>query len=78
MSTEGGAGMGGSWGVEAARRELKHLVDLFARDVELFDDFVDCGSGFEVFEYGGDWHPGVAKHPCAAQSAGYAFNAWTL
>jgi hypothetical protein len=30
MSIEGGAGMGGSRGVEAARRELKHLVDLMS------------------------------------------------
>ena len=29
--------------------EIKHLVDLFAGDVGLFDDFVDCGSGLEVF-----------------------------
>jgi hypothetical protein len=50
MSIEGGADR--RWSVEAARRELKHLVDLFARNVELFDDFVDCGSCFEVFEYG--------------------------
>jgi hypothetical protein len=54
MSIEGGAGWRWSWSVEAAGGKLKYLVDLFARDVELFDDFVDRGAGFEVFEYGGD------------------------
>ncbi len=49
MSIEGGAGRR----VEAAGGKLKHLVDLFARDVELLDDFVDRGASFEVFEYGG-------------------------
>jgi hypothetical protein len=44
MSIEGGAGRGWSWSVEAAGGKLKYLVDLFARDVELLDDFVDRGA----------------------------------
>ena len=46
MSIEGGAGRRWVWSVEAAGGKLKYLVDLFARDVELFDDFVDRGAGF--------------------------------
>jgi hypothetical protein len=78
MSIEGGAGRGWSWSVEAAGGKLKYLVDLFARDVELLDDFVDRGAGFEVFEYGGDGHARVAKYPCTAQAAGNAFDGRTL
>ena len=54
MSIQDGAGS--CWSVEAAGGKLKYLVDLFARDVELLDDFVDRGAGFEIFEYGGDGH----------------------
>ena len=61
MSNEGGAGRRWSWSVEAAGGKLKYLVDLFARDVELFDDFVDRGAGFEVFEYSGNGHTRIAK-----------------
>ena len=76
MSIQGGAGR--RWSVEAAGGKLKYLVDLFVRDVELLDDFVDRGAGFEIFEYGGDGHARVAKHPCTAQAAGNAFDDRTL
>jgi hypothetical protein len=69
MNIEGGAGR--RWSVEAAGGKLKYLVDLFARDVKLLDDFVDRGAGFEVFEYSGNGHARVAKYPSAAQAAGY-------
>src|ERR1700680_940515 len=49
MSIEGGAGRRWSWSVEAAGGKLKYLVDLFARDVELLDDFVDRGASFGTF-----------------------------
>jgi len=78
MSIEGGAGRSWSWSVKAAGGKLKYLVDLFARDVELLDDFVDRGAGFEVFEYGGDGHARVAKYPCTAQAAENAFDGRTL
>jgi hypothetical protein len=32
----------------------------------MLDNFLYCGSSFEVLEYGGNRHPGTAKHPCAA------------
>ena len=67
MSIEGGVGRRWSWSVEAAGGKLKYLVDLFARDVELLDDFVDRGAGFEVFEYGGDGHACVAERSCTAR-----------
>jgi hypothetical protein len=75
MSIEGG---GRRWSVEAAAGKLKYLVDLFARDVELFDDFIDRGARFEVLEYGGDGHARIAKHPCTAQATGNAFDGLTL
>src|ERR1700739_4871833 len=76
MSIEGLAGQRGS--VEAAGGKLKHLVDLFARNVELLDDFVDRGAGFEVFEDSGDRHARVAKHPCTAQAIRNTFHGRTL
>jgi hypothetical protein len=76
MSIEGLAGQRGS--VEAAGGKLKHLADLFARNVELLDDFVDRCAGFEVFEDGGDGHARVAKHPCTAQTTGNTFDGRTL
>lgn len=48
------------------RDKFKNRINLFPRDVELLDDFLDGGSSFKVFKYGGDGHPGIAKHPCAA------------
>ena len=32
--------------------EFKYRVDLFPRDVELLDDFLDAGSGFKIFKHG--------------------------
>src|SRR5690348_15152936 len=52
--------------VKAAGGKFKYRVDLFSRDIELLDDFLYGGSGFEVFEHGGYGHPGIAKYPCAA------------
>jgi hypothetical protein len=46
--------------------KFQHLDDLFAREAELLDDFLDSGYGFEVFEHSSGGHPGIAKHPCAA------------
>jgi hypothetical protein len=59
--------------VETSSGKLKYRIDLFARYVELLDDIVYAGAGFKVVEHGGDGHPGVAKYPCAAQSARYTF-----
>jgi hypothetical protein len=36
--------------VQAAQSEFEYRVDLFKRNVELLDDFVDAGCGFEVLE----------------------------
>jgi hypothetical protein len=59
--------------VETSSGKLKYRVDLFARYIELLNDFVYAGSGFEVVEHGGDGHPGTAKHPCPAQSGRNTF-----
>src|SRR5580700_10713435 len=70
----GGLCDGGGDRVKAARGKFKYCVDLFPGDVELLDDFLYGGSCLEVFEHGGHGHPGIAKHPCAAQSPRHAFD----
>lgn len=72
MSIHGGTG--GDRRIEAPRGELKHSIDLFPREVELLNDFVDGRSGFEVVEHGRHGHSGVPEHPRAAQSARNAFD----
>jgi hypothetical protein len=52
--------------IKAAGGEFKYSINLFPRDIELLDDFLDGGSGFDVFEHGGYGHPGIAKYPCTA------------
>jgi len=51
--------------IETAGRKLKYRGNLLPRDVELVDDFLYAGSGFKIFEHGGDGHPGIAKNPRA-------------
>jgi hypothetical protein len=64
--------------VETPGREFENRVDLFPRYVELLDDIVDAGSGFEVLEYGGYRHPRVAEHPGAAESSRHSLHRGTL
>src|SRR6266849_3156880 len=78
MSIHRGICSGDADRIKAAGGKFKYRVDLFPRDVELFDDFLDGGSSFEVFEHGGHRHPGIAKHPCAAQSPRHAFDGGAL
>src|SRR5258708_38835720 len=78
MSIHRGICIGGTDRIKAAGGKFKYRVDLFPRDVELFDDFLYGGSSFEVFEHGGHRHPGIAKHPCAAQSPRHAFDGGAL
>ena len=68
MSIHGNAcrGNGGRDGIETAGGKIKNGVYLFPADVELVDYFLYAGSGFKVFEHGGDGHSGIAKHPCTA------------
>jgi len=70
MSIHGAVGSGdGERGrIKAAGGEFKYSINLFPRDVELLDDLLYGDSSFDVFEYGGDGHPGIAKYPRAAQS----------
>src|SRR5580658_11175527 len=64
--------------VKTASRELQHGDNLLSRNVEPFHDLVHVRSSFEVFKYRGHRHPGVLKHPCAAQSARHAFHGGAL
>jgi hypothetical protein len=66
MSIDRGICSGDPDRIEAAGGKFQYSIDLFPRDVELLDDFLYAGSSFEVFEYGGNWHTGIAKNPCAA------------
>src|SRR5229473_4000616 len=52
MSIDGGICTGDADRIKAAGGKFQYRVDLFPRDVELLDDFLYAGSGFEVFEYG--------------------------
>ncbi len=78
MSIHGGICSGGGDRIKAAGGKFKYRVDLFPRDVELLDDFLYGGSGFEIFEHGRHGHSGIAKYPRAAQSPRHAFNGGTL
>src|SRR6266700_2801834 len=51
MSIHGGVCSGDGDGdrIKAAGGKLKDRVDLFPRDIELLDDFLDGGSSFKVF-----------------------------
>src|ERR1700722_11623498 len=59
--------------VETSSGKLEYRIDTFARYVQLLNNFVYAGAGFKVVEHGGDVHPGIAKHPRAAQSARHTF-----
>src|SRR5271165_219167 len=78
MSIHSGVCSRGGDRIKAAGGKFKYRVDLFPRDIELLYDFFYRGSGFEVFEHGGHGHPGIAKHPCAAESSRHAFNGGTF
>src|SRR5271155_837410 len=67
MSINGGlcSGDSGRGSIKATGGKFQHRVDLLARDIELLDDFLYGGSGFEVQEHGGYGHTGIAKYPGA-------------
>src|SRR5712691_12923438 len=71
-------GEDGSGRVKASRGEFKNRVNLLARNIELFDDFLNARAGFEVFEDGGYRHPCITKYPRSVQSARHAFYDWTF
>jgi hypothetical protein len=64
--------------VKAARRKLQYRIDLFPRNVELLDNFVNARPSFEVFEHGGYRPAGAPENPCTAQPARNAFYRGTL
>src|SRR5271165_700425 len=64
--------------IEAAGGKFQNLDYLVPLDVKPLRNLIDGGSGLEVFEHGGHGHPGIAKHPCAAESPRHAFNGGTL
>ncbi len=60
------------------RGEIKHGRNLLARQMEPLHDFVDSGSGFQVFKHDGQRHSCVLKHPGAADLAGDTVNGGAL
>jgi hypothetical protein len=68
----------GERGFEASSRELEDRSNLFARNIELFDDFVNGQAIFEVLEDGCYGHACAAENPRATQFAGDAFDGGAL
>jgi hypothetical protein len=65
--------------VETAGGKLDDGFHLLAvKSIEPFHDIVNTGSGFEVLEDGGHWHPGSLENPCAADFAGNALDGRAL
>jgi hypothetical protein len=62
LSIHRGIYSGGVDRIKAAGSKFKYRAHLLPCEVELFDDFLYGGSGFEVFEDCGHGHPGIAKH----------------
>src|SRR5271156_496558 len=60
--------------IKTARGKFQHRVDLFSREVELFDDFLDGSSGLEILEHRRDGHASITKYPCAVEPAGNTFH----
>ncbi len=64
---------------EAAYGEVDDFLPLFAVEcIEPTQDVVDVGSGFEVFDDGGDGHARAFENPGTAELAGEAFNGGAL
>ena len=78
MSIDARIGGGRGWRVEASGGKLNNRVDLLPRDVELLNDLVYSGSGFEVIENSGYRHTGITKYPCAAQTIRHTFHGGAL
>ena len=58
--------------IETSRGKFKYSHNLFPRQVEPLHDFVDGGSGFEIFKHNGNRHTGVPENPGTADLAGDA------
>jgi hypothetical protein len=65
--------------VEAAGGKVENGLNLFPRQaiIERYQ-LVNRNSVFQIFEHGGNRHPGILEHPCAAHPAWYAFHGRTL
>jgi len=64
--------------VKAAGGKFKYRLNLLPRDVELLDDLVYVGSGFEVSNTAETGIRVSRRHPCAAQPSRHAFNGGAL
>src|SRR5579863_10013991 len=64
--------------IQTSRREFQHRYHLFPRDVEPLHDFVNGGSGFQVFKHNRNRHTGIPKQPGSAHLAGDALHGGTL
>jgi hypothetical protein len=57
---------------------MQYSVDLFAGNGEFLHDFFHSQASFQILEHRGNRHPGILKHPCAADLAGDALHGRAL
>jgi hypothetical protein len=62
------------WSFQTARGKVQHRRDLFAGQVEPFDDLFYAGPRFEILENRCDRHPRTTKDPRPAYLSGYALD----
>ena len=63
---------------QTARGKVQHRRDLFAGQVEPFDDLFYAGSRFEILENRSDRHPCATEDPRSAYLSGYALDRLAL
>ena len=51
------------WSFQTARSKVQHRCDLFAGQVEPFDDLFYAGPRFEILENRSDRHPRTTEDP---------------
>ena len=66
------------WSFQTARSKIQHRRDLFAGEVEPFDDLFYTGSRFEILENRSDRHPCTTEDPRPAYLSGYALDSRAL
>ena len=60
------------WSFQPARSRVQHRGDLFAGEVEPFDDLFYTGSRFEILENRSDRHPRTTEDPRPTYLSRYA------
>jgi hypothetical protein len=66
------------WSFKTARGKVQHRRDLFAGQVEPFDDVFYGGPCLEILENRSDRHPRTTEDPRPAYLSGYALDSQAL